>query len=395
MFDAGAGILLVSIANCPTSSNFRMVEATSAVDRGRTAIQLISKWAIGFMKCKNKRTTLVDLLLCAEQAAPSTRVAILSRLRRIHNPVSVSKELKMVVTALVRALTKTDEVEGDRVDRITLNATHSSLAASDAVTGSATLATAMVPWCSPGPDLAKISSDVSGTARAEGGKRPDFPRAEVHAAQTAVAIQENDENGEDVEGASVALAKTRSAMSGVALSTAATVENMPLPASTKGPGIALRNEHRAKVLSNKQARRLAVRRSDGVMREEKTDNDKKGTGTQAGHGERFAGEMSATSVPSDKKGSVTPASGDERKVEEMSCSIATQFEQALKARAAVEVLLAEETRLRHEDAEKHKAELEKVIDVVERVACAFRAKHGRPPARAGRARWCIRVGDLG
>ena len=55
LFNAGLGIVLIALAESSTSPKYQQLQATSGVDRGRAAIGIVTKWALGMCRKPNKR----------------------------------------------------------------------------------------------------------------------------------------------------------------------------------------------------------------------------------------------------------------------------------------------------------------------------------------------------
>ena len=112
LFNAGLGIVLIALAESRTSPRYQQLQASSGVDRGRAAIGSVTKWAMEMCRRPNKREFTLELLRKAGKASSATKASLLKRFGLVRNPVSICRELGIVVKALVRALADA-EVVGD------------------------------------------------------------------------------------------------------------------------------------------------------------------------------------------------------------------------------------------------------------------------------------------
>ncbi|CAM9515056.1 unnamed protein product, partial [Laminaria digitata] len=111
-FNAGLGIVLIALADSPRSLKYQQLQCSSGVDRGRAAVGTVAKWALEMCRRPRNRELTVELLRKAESASSATKATLLKRFALIRNPVSVCRELGVVVTALVRALADAEVVGG-------------------------------------------------------------------------------------------------------------------------------------------------------------------------------------------------------------------------------------------------------------------------------------------
>ncbi|CAM9235243.1 unnamed protein product, partial [Laminaria digitata] len=122
MFNAGLGIVLLVLSESPTSPKYQQLQASSGADRGRAAVGMVAKWAVDMCRRAKKREHTVELLRKAETTSSVTKASLLERFSSIRNPVSVCRELGVVIKAVVRALADAEAV-GDSADKTSIVAT--------------------------------------------------------------------------------------------------------------------------------------------------------------------------------------------------------------------------------------------------------------------------------
>ena len=113
LFNAGLAIVLVALADSPTSLKCQQLQLSSGADRGRAAIGIVSKWASEMCKRKKKSEVALALLRKAENASSANKAILLRRFGLVRNPVSICRALEIVVKALVKALTNAEAVTKD------------------------------------------------------------------------------------------------------------------------------------------------------------------------------------------------------------------------------------------------------------------------------------------